>query len=763
MNGEQDVRRRYQCIGIVQGVGFRPFLHRLASDLGLVGIAYNTSVGVTLELQGSKEMLREVQAYVTAHKPPLAVIDSMESESIPIVPGETTFSIISSEKKGRVKTFIGSDMGLCEACEKELLDAHNRRYEYPFITCTNCGPRYTIIESIPYDRQATSMKEFAQCTACIEEYTDLMNRRYHAEPNGCSDCGPSYRLVKKGHSTPNLINPIEEAHQMIKNGAILAVKGIGGYHLVCDATNEKSVRTLRERKGRPTKPFAIMAGSLDRVRSIAYVSEKEEQLLTSQERPIVILRSKKVLQDSVAPHMTTVGVMLPYAPIHYVLLPQDALWVMTSANYSGESLVYKDEKAFIELEHIVDGWLLHNREIVASCDDSLVAVHNDEPLLIRRSRGYVPKPLYVRKAVNQSILAMGGDLKNVFSMNKGAHVLLGPHIGDLGNISTHTALEEAIQRYMELFDIRPEMIVGDYHPSYFSSALGKRLSEEWCIPYREVQHHEAHIGSVICDRGLSGQVLGICFDGTGYGTDHTIWGGEFIIMNAETGKASRVCHLKEAPLWGGEMAVREPWRQALWYFYRYGSNQWKEHMHEWISGLPAHWGLLETMFSHPYKIGATSMGRLFDAVGSMLGLGYSHSYDGEIAITLEQISSGIEGHVRPYQFDGTILNMEACIDSIVQELEAFGGCDHMIRSQISADFHETLGAATVEVGRHICKEYPIDHVVLCGGVFQNRRLYDTIQLRWTEQNIIIPNGVPLNDGGLALGQLWLGGIRERCV
>lgn len=786
-------RRQFICQGIVQGVGFRPFLHRLAFDLELTGLAYNTATGVTLELQGERIRLEKVISYIYEHKPPLAQIDDIHWKRIPSVVDEETFRIGVLDDGSVVKTFIGSDMGLCEDCERELLDENNRRFAYPFITCTNCGPRYSIIESIPYHREQTSMKTFYQCPLCMEEYTDIDNRRYHAEPNGCSDCGPSYKIYKSdsklsSFSLCDVDNPITYAKDLVKAGYIVAIKGIGGYHLACDATHEKAVDKLRKRKGRPTKPFALMVDSVDTAKCIALMNLMEEELLRSQERPIVLLEKRDSLYNdgeqkeyfqiapSVAPHMHTLGIMLPYAPIHYLLLEKESVWVMTSANYSGESLIYEDEEALDGLFGIADYILMHNRPIVAPCDDSICAVVSNGNLLYRRSRGYVPKPIKIpslnldslSKRDDYSILAMGGDLKNVFAMNKGDYVLMGPHIGDLGHISTHEALEEAINRYRELFDIELEAIVCDAHPGYFSSRLGKQLSEKYQIPYIEVQHHEAHIGSVVCEKNLEGRILGICFDGTGYGLDGTIWGGEWIVVSTDTGSCERVSHLHEAPLLGGEFAVKEPWRQALWYWNQFGSPHWKKSLDPWIEGLPNNWELLERMMYTMPNLISTSAGRLFDAVGSILGAGYVHTYDGEIAATLEALSYGVEGHIRNYSYDGKILHMGPCIESILRELETvYESRDfkklYTIQRQMSADFHKTLGAGIVEVSRLLCERYNINHVVVSGGVFQNRRLLNYVQELWKEREIIMPSEVSINDGGLALGQLWLGAKRISCV
>ncbi|WP_295235504.1 carbamoyltransferase HypF [Veillonella sp.] len=755
-------RQGIRFTGIVQGVGFRPLIAVIARELHLVGFVYNDDAGVYTEVQGKEEAVDFFVEQVQTRKGPLARIDSVTVTDLSL--GEEALFVIAPSPAGKQPaTFIGADTAPCEACRQELHDPMNRRYHYSFINCTHCGPRYTIVETVPYDRQFTSMKEFPFCKACETEYKTETNRRYHAEPNACPVCGPQYSLYEvvngelqalTGSDIP--IDPLTLGRDYVMSGHIVAFKGVGGYHLVCDATNEAAVWRLRERKQRPHKPLAVMVDSLATARQIAHITPEEAALLQTPARPIVLLPQRpeaKVAWSAVAPHNHYIGIMLPYAPVHEVWLPPGGVWVMTSGNRSGEPVIYEDVEAKAKLKSVADYFLVHNRRIVASVDDSVVEVVKGETLPIRRSRGYVPTSFNVRlpKQGATTVLAMGGDLKNAFAMNRGEAVLMGPHIGDLANEAMNESLIHTIERYKDLFGLRPEAVVGDYHPQYFASQYGKTYSETHGIPFLPVQHHHAHVAAVMAEYGLQEEpVLGICFDGTGYGLDGTIWGGEFLFCQGAT--MQRLAHIHGASLPGGEAAVKEPWRQALWYIRDTYGDTLPSWLEPWLNGLPENWQLLDQMMTHGMPmVQASSAGRLFDAVGSLLGLGNVHTFDGQIAMSLEQLAYGERGKIKEFTFDGEVLDFKPLVQDIIGHLG-----DGISKRVLAASFHRTLAYGITETMEYLCSLYKIKQVVLCGGVFQNRRLIEEMMSINHDQVMLLPRQVPPNDGGLALGQLWLG-------
>ena len=739
--------------GIVQGVGFRPLVSMLAHSLGLTGFVYNDSQGVYVEVQG---FLGELQLFLDAvqeEQPRLCRITSQTVQHLTLNMHESDFVVQASPLGESVSTFISADTAPCNDCLKEL-QQDKRRKEYPFINCTNCGPRYTIIKSLPYDRERTTMNEFPMCKDCKAEYEDIEGRRYRAEPNACSYCGPRYTLYKPNRMAVDMVNVWNTTRELINEGNIIAIKGVGGYHLVCDARNDAAVQRLRKRKNRPHKPLAIMVGSLDMAIELVHINDVELDILTGMERPIVLLEknhnSSVHLSSYVAPDNRMLGVMLPYSPMHEVLLPSDAAWVMTSGNRSGDSVLYNDDQAFNELGEVADYFLVHNREIYAPLDDSVVVVINNKPRFIRRSRGYVPEPIHCDGLEQTSILAMGSDLKNAFAVNKGSEVLVGPHIGDLENASTHKTLEWTIERYKNLFSIQPEKIIIDSHPQFFSSRLGERIGESFHLSVIPVQHHHAHIASVMAEHNLRGLVLGIAMDGTGYGPDGTIWGGEFLLCKGN--QYQRLAHIHAAPLPGGEKAVSEPWRQALWYIRNYYGDDIPFVYQEWMKELPKGWEILDkALQSTMPMIQATSCGRLFDTVGALLGLGMVHSYDAQIAISLETLCGDEKGSLLAYNYDGHILDFTPTVQSI-RDGVVRGEC----RAHLAASFHKTMAIALCETAADLMERYNISDVAMSGGVFQNRKLLEFIYKTWHIGNLYMNEAVPSNDGGLALGQLWLG-------
>ena len=753
-NSNQTIERwgiRYT--GIVQGVGFRPLVSMWAHSLGLTGFVYNDSQGVYVEVQGCVGDLQLFLDAIQDDRPRLCRITSQTVEHLTIKNNEVEFSVEPSPLGEAVSTFISADTAPCADCLKEL-QQDKRRKEYPFINCTNCGPRYTIIKSLPYDRERTTMDEFPMCEACKAEYEDIEGRRYRAEPNACVQCGPHYTLYKPNRTVVDTVNVWNTTRELINEGSIIAIKGIGGYHLVCDARNDVAVQRLRKRKNRPHKPLAIMVGSLDTAIELVHLSDVELDILTGMERPIVLLErnhdSLVHLSTHVAPDNHMLGVMLPYTPMHEVLLPSDAAWVMTSGNRSGDPVLYDDNQAFEELGAVADYFLVHNRKIYAPLDDSVVTVIHKKPRFIRRSRGYVPEPIHCEISGQTSILAMGSDLKNAFAMNKGSEVLVGPHIGDLQNASTHATLEWTIDRYEKLFSIRPEKIIVDSHPQFFSSHLGERIGKSSQISVIPVQHHHAHIASVMAEHNLEGPVLGIAMDGTGYGPDGSVWGGEFLLCKGN--EYQRLAHIHEAPLPGGEKAVSEPWRQALWYIRNYYGNDIPPVYQDWMNRLPKGWEILDkALQSTMPMIQATSCGRLFDAVGSLLGLGMIHTYDAQIAIALESLCGDEKGILLDYNYDGRILDFTPTVQSIMD-----GVVKGESRAHLAVSFHKTVAIALCETSADLMERYNISDAAISGGVFQNRKLVELIYRAWHVGNLYMNEAVPSNDGGLALGQLWIG-------
>ena len=753
-NSNQTIERwgiRYT--GIVQGVGFRPLVSMWAHSLGLTGFVYNDSQGVYVEVQGCVGDLQLFLDAIQDDQPRLCRITSQRVEHLTIQNNEVEFSVKTSPLGEEVSTFISADTAPCDDCLKEL-ERDKRRKEYPFINCTNCGPRYTIIKSLPYDRERTTMDEFPMCEACKAEYEDIEGRRYRAEPNACSLCGPHYTLYKPNRTVVDTVNVWNTTRELINEGSIIAIKGIGGYHLVCDARNDVAVQRLRKRKNRPHKPLAIMVGSLDTAIELVHLSDVELDILTGMERPIVLLErnhdSLVHLSTHVAPDNHMLGVMLPYTPMHEVLLPSDAAWVMTSGNRSGDPVLYDDNQAFEELGAVADYFLVHNRKIYAPLDDSVVTVIHKKPRFIRRSRGYVPEPIHCEISGQTSILAMGSDLKNAFAMNKGSEVLVGPHIGDLQNASTHATLEWTIDRYEKLFSIQPEKIMVDSHPQFFSSHLGERIGKSSQISVIPVQHHHAHIASVMAEHNLEGPVLGIAMDGTGYGPDGSVWGGEFLLCKGN--EYQRLAHIHEAPLPGGEKAVSEPWRQALWYIRNYYGNDIPPIYQDWMNRLPKGWEILDkALQSTMPMIQATSCGRLFDAAGSLLGLGMIHTYDAQIAIALESLCGDEKGILLDYNYDGRILDFTPTVQSIMD-----GVVKGKSKAHLSASFHKTVAIALCETSADLMERYNISDAAISGGVFQNRKLVELIYRAWHVGNLYMNEAVPSNDVGLALGQLWIG-------
>jgi len=749
-------RKAIEITGIVQGIGYRPFVYHLALAHSIRGWVLNHEKGVLIDAEGEDGSLEGFIEGLTKLAPSLARIESLKVVSLQ-PQGYPTFEIRQSKGASEGFTLISPDVATCEACQAELLSPGDFRYRYPFINCTLCGPRFTIIKDIPYDRHKTTMAPFRMCPVCRKEYEDPGDRRFHAQPNACPACGPSLRLVDRKGDTLRA-DALDKTLDLLLQGSIVAVKGIGGFHLVCDAKNHGAVSTLRSRKFREDKPFAVMCRDMDEVRAHCHVLEGEERLLRSPERPIVLLDRKKgsTMAPAVAPYQKTLGVMLPYSPLHHLLLrgPLKSL-VMTSGNVSDEPIAFKNEEALDRLSGLADFFLLHDRDIHIRCDDSVVRVFQDRPYVLRRSRGYVPFPIKLPFDL-EKILACGAELKNTFALSRGPYVFLSHHIGDLENLETLLSFEQGIEHFKTLFSIEPKAVAYDLHPEYLSTKYALSLSG---IPKVGVQHHHAHVVSAMAENGLDGEVIGVALDGTGFGGDGTIWGGEF--LRADLGDFKRVAHLRQVPMPGGSMAVKEPWRMAFAYLREAFGDKAMEL--DWIKRRdPRKCEILRNMIEQKVNSPLTSsMGRLFDAVSSLLGIRETVNYEGQAAVELEMAAdSGVK---EEYAFDNRATERPMIIDpmemirGIVQD-----SVRGLPPSFISAKFHGTVARLVVETCRGIRSESGLNRVVLSGGVFQNRLLLDQVfhGLGQAGFKVYTHHLVPTNDGGISLGQAVI--AHQRC-
>ena len=812
-------RARITVRGIVQGVGFRPFIYRLAKEHGLNGWVLNSSEGVIIEVEG--EALDGFASDIAARAPSLAHVEQVQVVSLPPV-GYDSFVIQPSQEETEIVALVPPDISLCPDCQRELFDPADRRYRYPFINCTNCGPRFTIIEGVPYDRPKTTMRSFPMCPDCEREYHDPLDRRFHAQPNACPICGPQVwlELNPQADAAPVLLeaidpkgDAIEQARRLLSRGAIVAIRGIGGFHLACDATNDEAVARLRQRKGRQEKPFALMSWDLETVERYCLVSEEERMLLESPQRPIVLLRRRpdSPIAPSVAPGNQFLGVMLPYTPLHYLLLEPgrpnppapfspvrgttptreggDALplpcgeresedsplqhgkgtrdksiplaLVMTSGNYSEEPIAKDNDEARERLGPLADAFLFHNRDIYQRCDDSVARVFEGKEMLLRRSRGYVPQPV-VLKAELRPVLACGGELKNTFCLTKGHYAFLSHHVGDLENLETLASYEQGIESFLRFFDVRPEIVAHDLHPDYLSTkyalewraeakAKGERLL------FAPVQHHHAHMASCMAENGLAleEEVIGLSLDGTGYGTDSRIWGGEILVGGYRS--FERAAHLKYVRLPGGAAAIKRPYRMALSYlldaeiegpatFYETIGSAEREIVERQVrQGLNSPW--------------TSSLGRLFDGVSALTGVRGIVTYEGQAAIELEMLAAEVdEAYHWPLPTEGSplVLDPAPVVRAVVSDLKA--GVD---RPLIAARFHGAVAEVLFQVCRKVRQRTGLHKVALSGGVFQNRYLLTRVLRRLRREGFepLLHHQVPANDGGLALGQAAVANAR----
>ena len=756
------VGARITVKGVVQGVGFRPFIHRLAVAHNLAGWVLNSSGGVVIEVEGEEKTIERFHSQIARLAPPLAVVEAtgIDFHASQNLDG---FRVKRSLSRNGEFVLVSPDIGTCGDCLKELFDSHDRRHEYPFINCTNCGPRFSIIKGLPYDRDRTTMEKFRMCSLCTKEYEDISHRRYHAEPNACPDCGPEVRLKTNGakpEENPRGKEAVERSIELLKAGKIIAVKGLGGYHLACDARNVRAVRELRGRKYREDKPFALMAPDVEAIKEFCEVGREEEKLLLSAGRPIVLLRKKEDcgIAEDVAPGHKYLGVMLPYTPLHHLFFEGGKLQVlvMTSGNVSDEPIVYRDEEAPARLEGIADHFLPHNRDIHIRCDDSVTRVWQGEEMLLRRSRGYVPSPLKISPPFRKQVLACGAELKNTFCLTRDDYAFLSHHIGDLENMETFTSFREGIEHFKRLFHIQPELIACDMHPEYLSTKYAKELFErKGNLELVQVQHHHAHVAGCMVENGIEEKVIGVAFDGAGYGRDGTIWGGEFLV--ADFKDFQRRAHFRYVPMPGGEMTIKEPWRMVVSYLYQiYGDDCLET---EFIKGKDKNkCRVLVNMLKQSLNCPLTSsVGRLFDTVSSLLGIRDKINYEGQAAVELEMIA-GEESKVPDEVYGYEVREGENNTLLIDPHSIIMGATDDLKKklpsSLISAKFHHTMARIVGEVCGSIRRESGLDKVVLSGGVFQNMFLLESVfrLLRAAGFKVFTHHKVPPNDGGISLGQ-----------
>lgn len=747
-------RRAIRVRGIVQGVGFRPFVHRLASDLGLGGTVANHSGDVVIEIEGDNETLDCFLARLTDLAPRLARIDDVSWTPLATT-GEKTFQIGESQLELSSYVSVSSDIATCADCRRELFDPSNRRYRYPFINCTNCGPRLTIITGAPYDRSRTTMSAFEMCPACRTEYENPQDRRFHAQPIACAECGPSLRLLDASGEAVWYVDPLRYFAKRVLSGEIGALKGIGGYHLVCDARNDAAVGELRRRKSRDEKPFAVMVHSIEAAEALCVVGEAERELLKSSGAPIVLLRKRPECRvaPSVAPQNPMLGVMLPYTPLHHLLLQELGVpLVMTSGNRSDEPMAYLDDDAIVRLRDIADLFLCHNRPIRVRCDDSVTRVVGETKMPIRRSRGDAPRSIMLATECRYPILAVGGQLKATFTLAREHHAFMSQHLGDLDQLEAFQAFEKDVVLYEDLFDLHPAVIAHDLHPDYASTRYAADRAAREGLGVVAVQHHHAHLASCMTENGLTEPVIGVTFDGTGYGTDGAIWGGEFLIGDARDFR--RMAHLRYVGLPGGKQAIRQPWRMALAHLLDAGGDCLPFTSRRNATEMRTMEMLLHKKLNTP---DTSSMGRLFDAVACLSG-GRDHvSYEGQAAIELEWLATDVEvDGTYPFELCDAPTTDAAIIIDTRPLMRAVAGdvVDHVSRRVVARRFHSTV----VEIIRVVCRRLRdsigLDAVVLTGGVFLNALLTSEAMnaLRDDGFRVFQHRLVPPNDGGVSLGQ-----------
>ncbi|MDD5327044.1 MAG: carbamoyltransferase HypF [Phycisphaerae bacterium] len=763
-------RQRILITGRIQGVGFRPAAHKIASRLGLTGFVYNDTKGVTIELQGAKEKIAEFSARLQgADKPALAEIKSYKAIDIALIEGEEKFTIKASESEGTALSQVTADMAVCKDCLAEMADKKDFRLRYPFINCTNCGPRYSIVKTIPYDRRNTTMSVFDMCNKCAAQYKDVSDRRFHAQPVACPACGPKIWLTDtKGKTIETETEKvIAETTRLLLDGKIVAIKGLGGFHLSVDALNDKAVRRLRERKRRDHKPFAMMAASIQNIKEYATVSESAERQLKNPQSPIVLLPQKEgsAIAPSVAEGVNTLGFMLCYAPLHYLLFADPLrrgriaargikVLVMTSGNISDEPLICKNEQALKKLGGVADAFLMHDREIYRQVDDSIVHFADERPTLLRRARGYAPRPVLIEENCRSDVFAAGADMKNTFCFAKQNQLICSEHIGDLEDAEVYHHYINSIEHLRKLFEVEPKVVVCDLHPGYLSTQYALSLPDVKTI---QVQHHWAHIASVLVEHNQNGPAIGLVADGTGYGTDGAIWGCECMIVTLE--KFERLGHLAYYPLAGADKASKEAIRPLLGLLKKtYGDDFELEKFNWLLERIEPDANKQQIILSQIDKgintIETSSLGRVFDAVAAMLGRGNCNHFDAQLPIALEAIAKdNIEEH---YNFklikkanEPLQLDLHKMIKQIIAEIQ-----ERIDEGIISAKFHNTVAAALLEMAKAARESSGLKLVALSGGVFCNRYLANCL-IKLLKKNkffVLFNQEFPSNDGGISIGQ-----------
>jgi hydrogenase maturation protein HypF len=778
------IRKRIDIQGIVQGVGFRPYIFRLATERGLAGTINNTGSGVTVEIEGASDAVDDFVARLPVEAPPLARITQCDVSVVECL-GEREFRILPSRRDQRVETLISADIATCADCLRELLDPADRRYGYPFINCTNCGPRFTIVRDIPYDRPYTSMAPFRMCPECQAEYDGPLNRRFHAQPNACWVCGPQLELWRVDGSRIECADPIAAVAEALARGQVAAIKGLGGFHLAVDATNAEAVARLRERKRRVEKPFAVMVRDLAAAAEFCEIDDTSAQVLQAAQRPIILLPWKQpgqgpsaaTIARDVAPGNRYLGLFLPYTPVHHLLFARcgSPALVMTSANLSEEPIVIDNREAVERLSDLADCLLVHNREILLRCDDSVVRVSNVHSAAsenkspagfpfsrvrqLRRSRGFVPVPVFLRDEV-PSVLAVGGELKNTVCLTKGKHAFLSQHVGDLENFESYQFFEQAIAHLRKILEIKPTILAHDLHPDYFSTRWALRQPGMELVG---VQHHHAHIASCMAEHHLEGRVIGFALDGTGYGTDGRIWGGEVLIAGYED--FERAAHFDYVRLPGGDAAVREPWRMAVSYLAHHFGPGCAELDIPFVRRLDERklkllLKAIERGVNAPFT---SSCGRLFDAVAALAGVRQAVNYEAQAAIELEMSIAG-QLPAKAYSFDllhdpgPWIIDTRPLFVELIEDI-----CRSVPVGQISAKFHLGLVEIFSRIACELRERHRLNRVCLSGGTFQNRFLAEHLEQELAEASfeVFSHSEVPAGDGGLSLGQAMVAAHRMR--
>jgi hydrogenase maturation protein HypF len=753
---------RINVRGVVQGVGFRPFIYRLAQEHDLKGWVRNTSGNVEIEAEGDEAKINRFLKDLERKAPPMARIESVEVSFAP-AKGYRDFGIKESLSRQGHYQLVSPDIATCPECRQEIFSSTDRRFRYAFTNCTNCGPRFTIIEDIPYDRPKTTMRSFKMCPLCQREYDNPLDRRFHAQPNACTVCGPRLELVDGEGKPFECEDVISAASRLLKEGKIVAVKGLGGFQLACNATDDSVVAGLRERKRRPSKPLAVMMGTIKEIEKHCLVSAEERELLESPQAPIVLLYWKEGsnVAETIAPNLKYLGVMLPYTPLHHILLREVGLpLVMTSGNLSEEPIAKDNDEALRRLRGIADYFLVHNRDIYARYDDSVYMVEDGVSQALRRARGYAPYPIFLPFKSKQ-VLACGAEDKNTFCLTKDEHAFLSQHIGDMENEETLEHFERNIDLYKKLFRVEPEIIAHDMHPEYLATKYALELGANAGLRLLPVQHHHAHIVSCMAENNVKEPVIGVAFDGTGYGPDGTIWGGEFLIADYENFR--RVGHFEYVPLVGGTVAIRKPYRMALSYLYTLLDENFS------LDGLPLdavnpdEVGIIKQQLKKKINSPLTSSaGRLFDAVSALLGVRGEIDYEAQAAIELEMLAAEtMDAGAYPFVINSrdeiAIVRLSKLWIALVKDAQ-----DKVSPSLISFKFHHTIAEITAEMCKLIAKESKIKRVALSGGVFQNRLLLKltTAALKREGFDVLSHRLVPPNDGGISLGQAVIANFYE---